>query len=267
MSRFTLIALTALLGVAASRAVAQGDKYALDADRRHFSLVEWDAPVRGEDRNPDEFGAYNDVVLHARLFSDADLRANASRDVTFRDLVVPTARDYQFKLLAFEGRLTRVRRLEPTKPLKAAGVANLYECWVFPTGVSDPLCLLTSELPEGVEPALDVKPVRTVTLAGYYFKLMQYESRTPNPKTPGRDVVRRAPLLIGKSFAVTPEPSRDGGAAWREGFLPGLAVVVGSVVAVAFGLTAWYRRGDRAVKAAVEARRDRNPFPASGNLG
>ena len=267
MSRASLTLVIALLGVAASRSDARADQYALDGDRRHFSLVEWDAPVRGEDRNPDEFEAYNDTVLHARLFRDADLRANASRDVTFRDLVVPTAKDFQFKLLALDGRLKRVRRLEPTKPLKAAGVTDLYECWIFPTNGSDPLCLLTSELPEGVEPALEMNPSRSVQFAGYSFKLMQYESSTPNAKTPERNVVRRAPLLIGRSFAVTPEPSRDGGRAWREGFLPGLFAVVGVVAAVALGLTAWYRRGDRAVKAAVEARRDRNPFPESSYLG
>ena len=267
MSRSTLLAIVVLLGVAAPRAVAQIDQYVLDGDRRHFSLIDWDAPVRGEDRNPDEFEAYNDALLHARLFTTAELLGHASRDVTFRDLVVPTAKDFQFKLLALDGRLKRVRRLEPTKPLKAAGVTDLYECWIFPTAGSDPLCLLTLELPDGVEPAMDYKQSRAVQVAGYYFKLMQYESATPNPKTPERNVVRRAPLLIGRGFAVSPEPSRDGGAAWREGFLPGLLAVVGGVVAVALGITGWYRRGDRAVKAAVEARRDRNPFPESANLG
>ena len=264
MSRFALlVTAVSLLGGTAPAA----DQYALDGDRRYFSLVEWDAPVRGEDRNPDEFEAYNDTLLHARQFTTDELIENATRDVTFRDLVVPTAKDFQFKLIALDGRLKRVRRVEPTKPLKAAGVTDLYECWIFPTNGSDPLCLLTLELPEGVKPAMEYPSSRPVRFAGYYFKLMQYESATPSPKSPERNVVRRAPLLMARSFTVSPEPSRDGGAAWREGFVPGLLAVVGGVAAAAFGLTWWYRRGDRAVKAAVEARRDRNPFPDSPNLG
>jgi len=266
MSRFCLLTFATLLGVAAPRAVAQADPYVLDGDRMHFSHVEWDAPVRSEDRNPDEFEAYNDTLLHARLFTTADLLAHASRDVTFRDLVRPAGKDFQFKLLAMEGRLKRVRRMEPTKPLLAAGVANLYECWIFPAGGTDPLCLVTLDLPDGVAPAMEFTPTRTVQFAGYYFKLIQYESAAPSPKSPDRNVVRRVPLLMGRGFTVTPEPSRDGGRVWREGFLPGMLAVLGGVAAAAFGLTWWYRRGDRAVKAAVEARRDRNPFPDSPNL-
>ena len=263
MSRFALLVIAvSLLGNSARAA----DKYALDGDRRHFSLIEWDAPVRGEERNPDEFEAYNDTLLHAKLFPADELLEHASRDVTFRDLVVPTGKDFQFKLLSLDGRLKRVRRLEPTKALKAAGVADLYECWIFPTNGSDPLCLLTLELPEGLKPAMEYNPSRSVKFAGYYFKLIQYESAAPNPKTPDRNVVRRAPLLMGRGFTVAPEVSRDGGEAWRAGFLPGLLAVVGGVAAAAFGLTWWYRRGDREVKAAFEARRDRNPFPDSPHL-
>ena len=264
MSRFALLLIAA---TTLSGSVRAADKYALDGDRRHFSLVEWDAPVRSEDRNPDEFEAYNDTLLHAKLFTADELLEHASRDVTFRDLVVPTGKDFQFKLISLDGRLKRVRRLEPTKALKAAGVTDLYECWIFPTNGSEPLCLLTLELPDGLKPALEYSPSRAVKFAGYYFKLIQYESSAPNPTTPERNAVRRAPLLRGRGFTVAPEVSRDGGEAWRAGFLPGLFAVVGGVAAVAFGLTWWYRRGDREVKAAFEARRDRNPFPESPHLG
>lgn len=267
MSRFFLVALTVCLsGVVAPRAAAQADKYALDGDRRHFSLIEWDAPVRSEERNPDEFEAYNDTLMHARLFTTAELLAHASRDVTFRDLVRPAAKDFQFKLIAMDGRLKRVRRIEPTKALAALGVANLYECWIFPTNGTDPLCLLTFDLPDGVEPTMAFNPTRSVQFAGYFFKPIQYESAAPDAKTPDRNVVRRAPLLIGRGFTATPVAARDGSDPWREGFLPGLLAILGGIGAVAFGLTWWYRRGDRAVKAAVEARRDRNPFPESSDL-
>ena len=265
MSRL-LLALTAVaLGSAAPPVHAQPaeppkDRYALDADRLYFSRIDWDAPLRGEERNPDEFEAYNDTLKHALQFSTAELTARGSRDVTFRDLVLPVGRDFQFKLLTMDGRLKRVRRLEPTKALAAAGVKSLYESWVFPTNYSDPLCLLTIDLPDGVEPALEFNPTRSVTFAGYFFKLIQYESATPDAKNPDRNKVRRAPLLIGRGFTAAPLPSADGGRPWREGFLPGVLAVVGTVAAAAVGLTAWYRRGDRATKAILEARRDRNPF-------
>ena len=186
MSRFFLVALTVCLsGVVAPRAAAQADKYALDGDRRHFSLIEWDAPVRSEERNPDEFEAYNDTLMHARLFTTAELLAHASRDVTFRDLVRPAAKDFQFKLIAMDGRLKRVRRIEPTKALAALGVANLYECWIFPTNGTDPLCLLTLDLPDGVEPTMAFNPTRSVQFAGYFFKLIQYSRPRPTrrPRT------------------------------------------------------------------------------------
>lgn len=235
-------------------------KYDLDADRFHFSRVEWDAPVKSEDRNRDEFEAYNDTLIHAKQFTADELISAGNRDVTFKDLVKPVGRDFQFKLLTMEGRLKRMRRLVPTKPLLAAGFQNLYECWVFPKNGADPLCLLVSELPPGIEPAMDYTPAKNVTFAGYYFKLMQYESAAPNPNEPTRNQIRRAPLLMGRSFVVVPEPEVDSGKAWREGFLPGLLAVGGAVVAATLGLTLWFRRGDRTLRQALENRRSQNPF-------
>jgi hypothetical protein len=269
VSRAALLAL-ALVALAGNPVVAQPppppDRFALDADRFHFSRVEWDAPVRSEGHNPDEFLAYNELIEFARQFTTAELLAHGSRDVTYRDLVRPAGKDFQYKLLAFTGRLKRVRRMEPTKPLKAAGVADLYECWVFPANVTEPLCLVTTELPTGIEPKLEFAPTRNVRFGAYYFKLMQYESAEPLKDRPGHNVVRRAPLLMGRGFEVEPLPDTDGGAPWREAFLPGMIVLVGGLIAAGYGLTWWFRRGDRAAKAAIEQRRDRNPFPDGGPL-
>ena len=235
-------------------------KCELDADRFHFSRVEWDAPVKSEDRNRDEFEAYNDTMIHARQFTADELISAGNRDVTFKDLVKPVGRDFQFKLVTMEGRLKRMRRLEPTKPLLAAGFLNLYECWIFPKNGADPLCLLIAELPPSIEPAMDYTPTKNVTFAGYYFKLIQYESAAPNPKEPTRNQIRRAPLLMGRSFVVVPDPVIDSGKAWREGFLPGLLAIGGGIVTVTLGLTLWFRRGDRTLRQALDNRRSQNPF-------
>jgi hypothetical protein len=257
---------------AGSSAFAQSPpkNYAMDADKLQFTRIEWDAPLRGEDANAGEFDAYNDTVLHARQFTADELRTAGSRDVTFRDLVRPTGTDFQFKLLTIDGRLKRIRRIEPSLPLKAAGLKDLYECYVFPTYGSDPLCLLLTELPPGFEPSMDLNPSRNISFGAYYFKLIQYESAQPNPKNPERNVIRRAPLLISRGLVIPPEPSRDGSQPWREGFFPGLAVLVGGVIALGLGLTAWFRWGDRATKAKIEEHRQQKPFvepvASPGNL-
>ncbi|MFO0849385.1 MAG: hypothetical protein U0871_12645 [Gemmataceae bacterium] len=249
------------LALLAGPALAQGpaNKYALDADRLFLQAVEDDAPVRGEDENPQEFDAYNAVLLHARQFPAAELEAAAERGVSFRDLVAPVRRDFRYKLVYFEGRLARLRKLTPTKPLAEAGVTALYEGWVFPAVGGDPLCVLVTDPPPGVEPVGDLPRPVPVAVAGYSFKLIRYESRAADPKHPDRNVVRRAPLLMARGFTRLPEP--EPGQPWRTGFAPGVAALVGGIIAVGLGLTVWFRRGDRAARRAVASRRE-NPFTA-----
>lgn len=248
----------ALGGPAAAQAPA--DKYKLDTDRFHFTLVEDDAPVRSEGQNREEYEAYNDVLLHARQFPAAGLEAHALRDGTFLDLVRPVRQDFQFKLLYFEGRLAKLRRVEPNRGLAAAGVADLYEGWMFPAGGSDPMCVLTTELPPGLGPSREYDPRPAVAVAGYSFKLIRYESAEKDPQDPTRYRVRRAPLLMAKSFTLLPAPDADRGDSWRTGFLPGMLGVLAGIAMVVAALTLWFRRGDRAARRALEDRRARNPF-------
>lgn len=241
-------------------AQSPADKYKLDADRFHFTRVEDDAPVRSEDQNREEYEAYNDVLLHARQFPAAELEAHANRDVTFLDLVRPIRQDFQFKLLYFEGRLAKLRRVEPNRGLAVAGVADLYEGWMFPADGSDPMCVLTTERPPGLEPSRGYDPRPPVAVAGYSFKLIRYESAEKDPNDPTRYRVRRAPLVMARSFTLLPTPDADGGRAWRTGFLPGMLGVLAGLAVVVAVLTLLFRRGDRAARRALENRRDRNPF-------
>lgn len=241
-------------------AQAPADKYKLDTDRFQFTRVEDDAPVRSEGQNREEYEAYNDVLLHARQFPAAELEAHANRDVTFRDLVRPIRQDFQFQLLYFEGRLAQLRRGEPNKRLAAAGVTDWYEGWMFPLNGSDPMCVHITELPPGLQPSLGYDPRPQVAVAGYYFKMIRYESSEKDPNDPTRHRIRRAPLLMAKSFTPLPTPDADGGRAWRTGFLPGMLGVLAGIAVVVAVLALLFRRGDRTTRRAIEDRRARNPF-------
>ncbi len=239
------------------------DKYKIDKDRFSLAGVEDDAPLRSEKENVQEFDAYNEIVLHVHQFTASELENRANRDVMFLDLVKPVRRDYQYQLVWFEGRLKRLRRMEPSKPLKNAGIADLYEAWVFPRAGADPICVVLTQLPAGVEPSIEYIPPKPVTFAGYSFKLFHYESTATDPKDATKHVVRKAPLLIAKSVTVGPEPDSDGGKPWREGFLPGMLAIVGGIAVVGLALTVWFRRGDKKVRKQMEHRRGHNPFQGS----
>lgn len=242
----------------------------IDKDRFIFSEVEFDAPVRGEGQNPSEFEAYNEVVMFARRQELDKMLKCARRDVTFKDLLprlddktgelIHPGKDFQYDLLFFEGRLLRLRDIKPTKPLVGAGLTGLYEGWMFPKNGADPMCILISELPPGLEPGLDYSPTKPVSVVGYFFKLIQYESVEPNPKNPNRGKVRRAPLLIGKTLILGPQPNQnDEGSNDIELLLGwfGIVTVVGGGL---LGLVWLYRSGDKKHREAMETRRDNNPF-------
>ncbi len=257
---WAVAAALAVAGAAAGQAPDPADKYKIDADRFQFAQVRDGVPVRSEAENRDEYESYNDVLLHARQFPADELEQHADRDVTFADLLGKTRNDYRFKLLYFEGRLKRLRRTEPTRPLAAAGVTDLYEGWVFPRNGTDPMCVLTTELPPGLASGPDdFEPARPVAVAGYFFKVIAYDAAEKDPKDPTRQRRRLAPLLMARSFTPLPTPDADGGRAWRTGFLPGMLGVMAAVAAVVLGLTVWFRRGDRAARRALD-RHDRNPF-------
>jgi hypothetical protein len=234
-------------------------RYALDADRLQFQGIDDDAPIRGEAENPLEFRAYNEVLLHARQFPAAELAAAADRDVTFRDLVLPVRQDFRLKLVRLDGRLLKLRKYEANKPLRDAGVSHLYEGWLYPDAGDAPLCFLATDPPPGLEPSKLYTPAVPVTAAGFVFKLMRYESAEPHPADRDRRQVRKAPLLMGRSLILRPKPPEPADP-WATGFVPGFGVVVGGLLAVGFGMTAWYRRGDRPIKQTLSERRQRNPF-------
>ena len=241
-------------------AQAPADKYKLDADRFRFTRVEDDAPVRSEGQNREEYEAYNDVLLHARQFPAAELESHANRDVTFLDLVRPIRQDFQFQLLYFEGRLAKLRRVEPNRGLAAAGVdrpvrgVDVPRQRVGPDVRADHRVAARTGAEPGVRPQAAGRR-RRVLLQVDPLRVGGEGPARPDP-LPGA----AAPLLMAKSFTLLPTPDADGGRAWRTGFLPGMLGVLAGIVVVAAVLTLLFRRGDRAARRAIEDRRARNPF-------
>ena len=255
-------------------------KFDFDGDRAVYAGIRDFVSLRDGDRFA-EGTAYEDLVRHARLFDTRELTA-AAEELPLAELLrrkmasVPSTvpgmppeqrlrmerEDFRFKLLKVTGQLKRVVRIPVPKDLAEAGVTDLYEAWIFSSDRTEPVCVVVAELPDGVSPAQEVKPSRTVTAAGYFLKVIRYESgeTAANNKAQGRF----APLLIGRSFVFAAPPDLDGGHNWRTVFLPAILLGLGLLTVLFLGLTWWFKSTDRASRKAVEARRV-NPFddPAS----
>lgn len=234
-------------------------KYLFDKDRRYLQNVKDLTPIRGQADDHDEFDAYNELVLHASKFSTAELNSAARLDIGYGDLFSKGRESYRFDLIQFAGRLKRLKKIEPNEYLKDNGVKDYYEAWIVPTSDTNPLCILLTEKPEGIEPNLEYNPSYPVIASGYFFKLFEYQSKEPSEKNKGTFLTRRAPLLMGKSLTVRPQNEGDGGEVWREYFLPALLTFVGLMTAFILGTTWYFRRGDRKSIAVLEKKKG-NPF-------
>ena len=257
MSR--LIALAAVL--LALPAVAQVPaRLRINAERLQFDRVHFDGPIATEDSNRDEYHAYCDTVLHARQFPTEELIRDGDHFVTLRDLLDKKAgRTWQFELLTMNLNIKKCRPFPAPKPLVAQGVPTLYECWLFVPPSDNAVCLIASELPPGVEPDLNYPYAKPVMVAGYFFKLLHYESQERDPERPGKFLTRRAPLLIGHSFAMT-EPAVAPPGPWDGPLLPAVVGMLLFLGVAAIGFVWYFRGGDKGVRAELAARRDRNPF-------
>jgi hypothetical protein len=178
--------------------------------RRIFDKIQDDAPVRSEKQNADEYQAWTDVILTVKEKTAADLEDAAVRDLTPDDLLKANNRKhFRLELIRFDGKLTKVRKLDATKALKDIGIQFVFECWLVPDDEppTNPVCAVVTDLPAGLEPAAEMD--RRVSFAGYFFKTMAYPGPDYNPETDkkeGEKGWRIVPLLVGRS--VTPQAER-----------------------------------------------------------
>ncbi len=237
---------------------------ALDKGLRIFQFIKDDAFAPKGEENWAEATAWNRVLLHARRFTAEELEANARTDVKFADLFLDGRRDYKLELVKIEGRLLLLRKIEPSKKLRDAGLQTAYEGWIVPRDEprGNPICVVFTDLPEGVEPEGRVN--KWVTFAGFAFKLLRYKSGEQDKTDPNDTVTKRAPLLLGRTITIRPDPEAVATVSWK-GFVQTITLVVLGLLGAALGLTLWFRRGDRKAKQEVQTHRAKNPFVEPAN--
>jgi hypothetical protein len=239
---------------------------AIDPNVRVFKFIrdKTKTPPRPRPNDTDtpweEAAAFDRVVRHAARFSAEELEKYARDDLKFADLFLDeSGPNYRLQLVKLEGRLIRVKRIDPVPELKSDRVENMFEGWLVPANEprGNPVCIVFTEPLEGVPPADRVN--KWVSCAAYYFKKMRYQSMEQDPKSPDKNLDKYAPLLIGRGMIPRPDPDAPSEFTWG-GFV--LGAIVGGVLLIAGGgvLTWYYRRGDRKAKEAMDAVRHRNPF-------
>ncbi len=234
-------------------------KFQFDKSFLYLQSVKDELPLAGESNDQNEYDAYNDLVVHASKFAQADLNDAGRLDVSYKDLFSKSRGDYRFELIAFTGRLKRLKKIQSNEFLKDRGIKELYEAWVFPANDSNPMCFLMTEKPAGIEPNEEFSPSYPVKASGYFFKLFEYQSKEPSEKTKGKFLTRRAPFMVSRSLTVGPPDETDGGGPWREVFVPAVLTFGGVMTVFALGVTWYFRRGDRRSVKILESKRT-NPF-------
>jgi hypothetical protein len=205
----------------------------------------------------DEQYAFSNVLVVASGISAEAFREGARRDLTYAHVFNHPSK-YRGQVVHIEGTLRQLRRYDPPATAKAARVTDLYEGWVFDPERfgADPWCIIFTELPAGVTPG--EKASYSVAFDGYLFKRYQYESRGTRKGTKQKDWPR-APLLIGRTVTLTAAPDAAAAADsdWTGWLTPIFLSLVAGSIAVAFGLSYWFRRGDRRVRERVTAAANR----------
>jgi hypothetical protein len=239
------------------------DPTALDPNARVYKFIRDETfTIRNAptDQTWPELAAYNRVILHAHRFSAEQLEQHARADTTFADLFEDVRRDFRLKNVKFEGRLISLRRSDPSKDLKLAGVDHVFEGWLVwkdePRG--NPMCVVFTEPLEGVEPVGRVN--KWVTFAGFSFKKIRYTSGEPDPKDKNKTLDKYAPLLVGKRPILRTDPTTVPDTLSWDSFV---WWVVGGIVVLVGGaglLTWWYRGGDRVARKQIDNVRGKNPF-------
>lgn len=220
-------------------------------------------PARWQNR--DEVVAYERLVLHARQF-DADVLANsARRDLDLRLLLGPDKARFRGLLIHLSGSLRMLEQMDLSEGLvgMSPGLEHVHRGWLAVDGYKDDLgpvlCAVDfTQLPAGLTPAASLD--RRVTIDGYFFKVMKYDTREPAPggvtdKSPDGKVYRLAPLFIGRTLQLQAgAASAPSGSIWA---VPG-AAVAGSVLLIAAAAGAWFvvswwlRREDARVRARLQ---------------
>lgn len=250
-------------------------KYDFEGDKQAYQGIIDFVSMKDGDRFA-EGTAHDDLVLHARQFSHEELLA-AAEAVPVTDLLrrkkafvppkVPGTpsverlkmerEDLRFKLTKVTGQLKRIVNLPVGKELAAAGVTQLFEVWLLLPRSDEAVCAIVTDLPKDLAPTPELENSRTVTLAGYFLKVIRYESGEKGKD--GQPQGRYAPVFISRSLSEAEKPDLDTGHNWRTVFLPAILIGLGLLTATLIGLRWWFRASDRGFRKVIAARQT-NPF-------
>ncbi|VTS03937.1 unnamed protein product [Gemmata massiliana] len=172
-----------------------------------YAAIEDYKPVASQDKNPREYDAWINFLLHAKSQNTRELDEFAIRDLVPLDLTKPMRGAYRTDLIRFDGKLNAVRRLVAPPQLQQQGVAELFEARFVPIDESPatPVSIVFLDLPEPLAAVRNKKPEewldadQWVTASGYFFKAM-------NVPGDGANAVTSVPVLIGKSLTVLAGP-------------------------------------------------------------
>jgi hypothetical protein len=199
----------------------------------------------------EEEKAFDYVLAFAKRQPVGRMRQYSIKDVPIENLYRPIRQDYLRELIHVDGTLSLVLPMRPTENLKALdGIDHLYEAWV---SVRTPttfrlVCLVVSELPEGVSPG-ENQNLR-VSFDAYFFKLWHYETRAAkDPKDAEKHQWERAPLFLGKTFEVKGPAAVE--PTYSTGMVLGLVGGLAALGLVGMGLVLFFRKGDRNSRAAA----------------
>ncbi len=194
-----------------------------------------------------ELMAYYDFLAVASRTPLESFARGARTDVSYAQLIKHPA-EFRGEVIRLEGTLKGLREHTAPKMVQLAGIPTLYEAWIFDETIGvRPVCVVLTELPEGLKPAK--KMTEQVTVDAYFFKKGDYEA--PDTKEGQRRV---APLLVGRTLRVAPRKAAPDGGLGDVLLVGGMSFLLLTGFAV-FVFTLWYRRNDRRVLERLKAAR------------
>jgi hypothetical protein len=199
-----------------------------------------------------ELKAFDYILSFAKDQPIERLKKYSARNVPLQNLYFPIRQDYIRELIHIEGKLALVMAMKPTDALRdREKIEQLYEAWIFVRGTDKLVCVVVSELPEGITPGKN--QTASVAFDAYYFKLWHYASSRPKDRN-DRDKKQweTAPLFLGRSFEVLPPDPPE--PTYSPTMLTGIAVGLGALIVLGVGTALWFRRGDRRIGATTRER-------------
>jgi hypothetical protein len=194
------------------------------------------------------------VILSAQVPVEAFAKSAADNPgLSFSALYTEPAR-HRGKVVHLEGRLKRVEFRDAPPPAERQGVKGTYEGWIFLDRPGPPVVVIFPDLPVELKVG-DYPKNQTprVTFDGYFFKKFRY--RSDEKDRAGNYKIMNTLLFIGPTVAVQRRPARTGPAAspLSGPVLYGVIGFVGFTLVLLLAVNLWYRRGDRQIRARLQA--------------